>query len=42
MAVQLDMLWHDIDSGKISANTTAPETWYQRIKIIKENNPLPK
>ena len=34
MAVQLDMLWHDIDSGKISANTTAEGTWYQRIKII--------
>jgi hypothetical protein len=42
VVVQLDMLWHDIDSGKISANTTASGTWYQRIKIIKENNPLPK
>jgi hypothetical protein len=42
VVIQLDMLWHDIDSGKISANTTAEGTWYQRIKIIKENNPLPK
>ena len=40
--VQLDMLWHDIDSGKINANTTAEGTWYHRIKMIKENNPLPK
>ena len=40
--VQLDMLWHDIDSGKINANTTAEGPRYHRIKMIKENNPMPK
>ncbi|HIA11903.1 MAG TPA: hypothetical protein EYN69_07520 [Flavobacteriales bacterium] len=42
MATQLDMLWHDIDSGKISADKTSTTTWYHKIKMLKENNPLPK
>ena len=39
---QLDMLWHDISDGKIQADTTSLGTWYQKIKEVKENNPLPK
>ena len=40
---QLDMLWHDIDSGAIKINKKTTETsWYQTIKDIKRNNPLPK
>ena len=38
---QLDMLWHDIDSGKIQADTTSANTWYQHIKSVKEFRPLP-
>ena len=36
---QLDMLWHDIDNGNISANV-ASGTWYRKIKAVKESNPL--
>ena len=39
---QLDMLWHDISDGKIQADTTSQGTWYQKLKGVKENNPLPK
>jgi hypothetical protein len=39
---QLDMLWHDIDSGKISADVTSANTWYQTVKTHKENTPMPK
>jgi hypothetical protein len=39
---QLDLLWHDVDAGKIQADTTSANTWYQTIKGVKENNPLPK
>lgn len=39
---QLDMLWHDIDSGKINADTTSANTWYQTVKNHKENTPMPK
>lgn len=38
---QLDLLWNDIEAGRIQANTTAPGTWYQTIKEVKANNPLP-
>ena len=37
---QLDMLWHDIDEGKIQADTTSANTWYGHIKTIKEAYPL--
>tara|TARA_R110000824_G_scaffold49838_23_gene139723 strand:+ start:3686 stop:3898 length:213 start_codon:yes stop_codon:yes gene_type:complete len=37
--LQLDMLWHDIDNGHISANTTAANTWYQTIKEIRDKFP---
>ena len=38
---QLDMLWHDINEGKIQADTTSANTWYQHIKTVKESRPLP-
>ena len=38
---QLDMLWHDIDNGTIAMDKGAPDTWYQKIKTIKEETPLP-
>jgi hypothetical protein len=41
MQEQLDMLWHDIDSGKINADTTSANTWYQTVKNHKENPPMP-
>ena len=37
---QLDMLWHDIDEGRIQADTTSANTWYQHIKKIKEDTPF--
>mgnify|MGYP001165642902 CR=1 FL=1 len=37
---QLDMLWHDIDEGRLEANTTFANTWYHTIKTVKINNPL--
>jgi hypothetical protein len=36
---QLDMLWHDIDNGKIQADTTSANTWYQHIKEVKIDHP---
>lgn len=42
MQEQLDMLWHDIDSGKINADTLSANTWYQTVKNHKENTPMPK
>ena len=38
---QLDMLWHDIDDGKLQADTTSGNTWYHHIKAVKESNPWP-
>lgn len=39
--IQLDMLWHDIDSGRISANTSLEEnSWYSAIKLAKMKTPL--
>jgi hypothetical protein len=37
---QLDMLWHDIDEGRISADKTSPDSWYARVKQIKLETPL--
>ena len=39
---QLDMLWHDIDEGRLEADKESANSWYQTIKNAKENNPLPK
>jgi hypothetical protein len=38
---QLDMLWHDINEGKIQADTTSANTWYQHVKAVKDSIPLP-
>ena len=40
LADQLDMLWHDMDSGKITVDKTSANTWYSTIKDIKETHPL--
>ena len=37
---QLDMLWHDIDNGKIVADTETANTWYAHVKRIKTRNPV--
>ena len=34
--MQLDMLWHDIDEGRIHANTTSANSWYSHIKKVKD------
>ena len=39
---QLDMLWHDMDEGRIKIDKKDKNTWYHKIKIAKENNPSPK
>lgn len=38
-AEQLDMLWHDMDTGKIAGKETS--TWYAAVKAIKEQYPKP-
>ena len=38
---QLDLLWHDMDNGLITIDKEAQGTWYQKIKTIKEEHPLP-
>jgi len=38
---QLDMLWHDMDSGIIKVDKRKANTWYQMIKTVKKENPLP-
>ena len=35
---QLDLLWHDIDDGKLGENAKTGQ-WYTHIKNIKEANP---
>lgn len=42
MADQLDMLWHDMDEGRIKINKKDKNTWYHKVKNAKEKNPLPK
>jgi hypothetical protein len=37
---QLDMLWHDIDSGKFGEDAKTGEL-YLSIKAIKDSNPKP-
>ena len=39
--VQLDMLWHDMDRGAIKIDKSHANTWYQYIKSIKEQIPIP-
>ena len=39
---QLDLLWHDIDKGRVTADTTSANSWYSHIKESKDNNPLPE
>ena len=31
--MQLDMLWHDMDEGRIYADTTSENSWYLHIKM---------
>ena len=38
VAEQLDMLWHDIDEGKLDKNGE----WYKAIKKVKDDNPKPE
>jgi hypothetical protein len=42
MAEQLDMLWHDMDEGRIKIDKKDKNTWYHKVKNAKEKNPLPK
>lgn len=37
---QLDLLWHDMDSGAITVDKTSSNTWYHHIKEIKEKYPV--
>lgn len=37
---QLDMLWHDIDAGKLG-EAAKTGTWYLYVKGIKEQFPKP-
>ena len=39
--VQLDMLWHDMDRGAIKTDKRYANTWYQYVKSIKEQIPIP-
>ena len=39
---QLDMLWHDMDEGRIKIDKKDKNTWYHKVKNAKEKNPLPK
>ena len=36
---QLDMLWHDIDEGRLPGKETSK--WYAHIKAVKEQYPKP-
>ena len=38
-ADQLDMLWHDIDEGRIPGKETS--LWYAHVKDVKEQHPKP-
>lgn len=38
-AEQLDMLYHDMDSGIIPGKETSK--WFEKVKEVKENNPKP-
>lgn len=35
---QLDMLWHDIDAGKLGEDAKT-STWYLYVKSVKEAHP---
>lgn len=40
IAEQLDMLWHDMNDGKIKIDKRYSNTWFHAIKNVKESNPL--
>jgi len=40
IAVQLDMLWHDMDNGIIKVDKRKKGSWYKHIKQIKDEFPL--
>ena len=37
---QLDLLWHDMESGAIKVDKKKDGTWYKHIKSVKEKYPL--
>mgnify|MGYP001198758904 FL=1 len=39
VADQLDMLYHDMESGKVPGKDSS--NWYSAVKDVKENNPKP-
>jgi hypothetical protein len=39
---QLDKLWHDIDDGRIMADTETSNTWYAHVKSAKANFIIPE
>jgi phosphoenolpyruvate carboxylase len=42
LSEQLDMLWHDMDTGIIKVDKRKANTWYKTIKKAKESTPLNK
>ena len=40
IAEQLDLLWHDIDSGKLG-DTAKTSSFYTTIKNVKDSSPKP-
>lgn len=38
--LQLDMLWHDMESGAIKVDKRRANTWYKHIKSVKESYPI--
>ena len=41
IAGQLDKLWHDIDDGRIIADTESSNTWYAHVKLVKDSFVVP-
>ena len=42
IAIQLDMLWHDMENGTIKVDKRKKGSWYRHIKQIKKETPLSK
>ena len=38
--LQLDMLWHDMDSGSVKVDKRNANTWYKHIKSVKDAYPI--
>lgn len=38
--LQLDMLWHDMDSGSVKVDKRRANTWYKHIKSVKDSYPI--